>query len=202
MVQTMAQPDILSETPMQSDDACWEAVMRRDRGADGRFFTCVKTTGIYCRPSCGAKRPKRENVFFVATRAEAEAAGFRACKRCRPEEAVRADGRAEMIAKACRMIEAAEEPPSLDALAEAVGLSPFHFHRLFKQAMGVSPKGYADAVRARRLRENLPQSDSVTGALYEAGFGSASRFYARFAEACGRPPAAYRRFYRALGHDG
>lgn len=189
MLQTMAKPGPLIDT----DDACWAAVLRRDAGADGRFFTCVKTTGIYCRPSCGAKRPKRENVFFVATRAEAEAAGFRPCKRCRPEEAARPDARSEVVANACRMIEAAEEPPSLERLADAVGLSPFHFHRLFKQATGLTPKGYADAARARRLREGLPESQSVTGALYDAGFGSASRFYAKAEGMLGMEPGRYRR---------
>ncbi|HEY4547948.1 MAG TPA: bifunctional DNA-binding transcriptional regulator/O6-methylguanine-DNA methyltransferase Ada [Pedomonas sp.] len=193
MLQTMAQPDTLIETPMLTDDARWDAVMRRDAQADGRFFTCVKTTGIYCRPSCGAKKPKRENVFFVETRAEAEAAGFRACKRCRPEEAMRPDARGEMIARACRMIETAEEPPTLEALAEAVGLSPFHFHRLFRQATGLTPKGYADAARARRLRESLPASQSVTGALYDAGFGSSSRFYAKAEGMLGMEPQRYRK---------
>lgn len=189
MLQTMAQPDILIDT----EDARWDAVMRRDTQADGRFFTCVKTTGIYCRPSCGAKKPKRENVFFVETQGEAEAAGFRACKRCRPEDAVRPDARSDLIARACRLIETAEEPPVLEVLAQAVGLSPFHFHRLFKQATGLTPKGYAEAARARRLRENLPASQSVTGALYEAGFGSASRFYAKAEDMLGMEPARYRK---------
>ena len=189
MLQTMAQPYTLIE----SDSARWDAVMRRDSQADGRFFTCVKTTGIYCRPSCGAKRPKRENVFFVETRAEAEAAGFRPCKRCRPDETVQPDARGELIARACRLIETAEEPPALEALAEAVGLSPFHFHRLFKQATGLTPKAYADAARARKLREALPASQSVTGALYEAGFASASRFYAKAEEMLGMEPARYRK---------
>lgn len=189
MLQRMAQPD----TPMETDDARWDAVMRRDRSADGRFFLCVKTTGIYCRPSCGAKKPKRENVFFVETREQAEAAGFRPCRRCRPEEAVLPDARSEVIARACRLIETAEEPPTLEALAAAVGLSPFHFHRMFRRATGVSPKAYAEAVRARRLREGLPASSSVTGALYEAGFGSASRFYAKAERMLGMEPQRYRK---------
>lgn len=189
MLRTMAKPDTL----LEMDEARWDAVMRRDRHADGRFFTCVKTTGIYCRPSCGAKKPKRENVFFVATREEAIAAGFRACKRCRPDEAVWPDARAEVIAKACRKIEAAEEAPSLEALAAAVGLSPFHFHRVFRQATGLTPKAYAEAARARRLRENLPESRSVTGALYDAGFGSSSRFYAKAEGMLGMEPARYRK---------
>lgn len=189
MLQLMAQPDTLMET----DDARWDAVMRRDRSADGRFFLCVKTTGIYCRPSCGARKPKRENVFFVETRNQAEAAGYRPCMRCRPEEAVLPDARSEVIARACRMIETAEEPPTLEALAAAVGLSPFHFHRMFRQATGVSPKAYAEAVRTRKLREGLPASPSVTGALYEAGFGSASRFYAKAEGMLGMEPQRYRK---------
>ncbi|MGK2286614.1 bifunctional DNA-binding transcriptional regulator/O6-methylguanine-DNA methyltransferase Ada [Pedomonas sp. V897] len=189
MLQRMAERNTLTET----DDARWDAVLRRDAGWDGRFFTCVRTTGIYCRPSCGAKKPKRENVFFVATREEAEAAGFRPCKRCRPEAAVPPDVRGEIIARACRMIEAAEEPPTLEALAARAGLSPFHFHRLFRQATGVTPKAYADAARARRLRESLPASGSVTGALYEAGFGSSSRFYAKAEGMLGMAPRRYRK---------
>lgn len=189
MLAEMAQAVTLTET----DDARWEAVLRRDRSADGRFYFCVKTTGVYCRPSCGARRPRRENVFFVGTREVAEAAGFRPCRRCRPDEAVGPDARSEIIARACRMIETAEEPPALEALAQAAGLSPFHFHRLFRQATGVTPKAYAEAVRARRLREGLASSPSVTGALYEAGFGSASRFYARAGTMLGMAPGRYRK---------
>ncbi|MCH8686069.1 bifunctional DNA-binding transcriptional regulator/O6-methylguanine-DNA methyltransferase Ada [Pedomonas mirosovicensis] len=189
MLNVMATP----ETLMTDDDARWDAVLRRDAAMDGRFFTCVKTTGIYCRPSCTARKPLRENVFFVETREEAERAGFRACLRCRPDAMPMADERAELVAKACRMLEEAEEPMTLDALAATTGLSPFHFHRIFRQTTGVTPKAYADAARARRLRENLSASDSVTGALYEAGFGSSSRFYAKAEGMLGMEPKRYRK---------
>lgn len=196
MLESMASPDTLerSNQPVAPDEAaCWDAVIRREPSADGHFLMCVRTTGIYCRPSCGAKKPKRENVFFVSTREQAEAAGFRPCKRCRPEESTGPDAWGERIARACRMIEASEDPPSLETLAASLGLSPFHFHRRFKQALGMTPKAYADAARARRLRENLPASDSVTDALYDSGFGSSSRFYEKAKGMLGMEPARYRK---------
>src|SRR5262249_28278072 len=131
--------------PARDDDARWEAVRRRERPADGTFFYSVRTTGVYCRPSCAARLPRRENVQFHASCTQAERAGFRPCKRCRPNELAPDAQQAAAVAKACRMIEEAEEGVSLAALAKAVGLSRFHFHRLFKAATGVTPKVYADA---------------------------------------------------------
>src|SRR5713226_2388352 len=136
-----------NETPRKSsvldDDACWKVVKRRDRAADGTFFYSVRTTGVYCRPSCAARLPRRENVAFHQTRADAERVGFRPCKRCRPNEPALADRHAVAVARACRRIEAAEEMPSLDTLAQAAGLSRFHFHRVFRAVTGLTPKAYA-----------------------------------------------------------
>src|SRR5213596_2708717 len=139
--------------PFASDAERWAAVQRRDRDADGVFCYSVRTTGVYCRPSCAARLARRENVRFHAGCEEAEAAGFRPCKRCRPNEAALAVRRAAAVAKACRLIETAEEMPNLAALAASAGMSRFHFHRVFKTVTGVTPKAYAAAQRARRVRE-------------------------------------------------
>ena len=161
-----------------ADDRRWAAVVARDKRADGTFITAVKTTGIYCRPSCTARRPLRENVSFYATCAEAEAAGFRACKRCKPNAPIGDGEHTAKIAQACRLIETAEAAPSLDALAAHAGLSRYHFHRVFKAATGVTPKAYAVAHRRKRVGEALKGDKSVTEAIYEAGFNSSGRFYA------------------------
>ena len=161
-----------------TDDARWEAVRRRDRAADGVFYYSVLTTGVYCRPSCASRLARRDNVAFHATCEEAEAAGFRPCQRCRPNEAPLAERHASVVAHACRLIEDAEEAPSLDALARSAGMSRFHFHRVFKAITGVTPKAYADARRAERVRDELAQCATVTGAIYGAGFNSSGRFYA------------------------
>lgn len=169
--------------------AAWAAVLRRDRAFDGRFVTGVLTTGIYCRPSCAARHPKRENVRFFASGAEAAAAGLRPCLRCKPDEVAR-DG--EAIARATALIAAAETPPSLDELATAVGYSPFHFHRLFKRATGVTPAEYARGLRARRAAAALDEETRVTDAIYEAGYSGPSRFYADAAGRLGMTPSAWR----------
>src|SRR4051794_6317546 len=137
------------------DKARWRAVAERDPRADGAFFYSVATTGVYCRPSCAARLARRENVGFHASCADAERAGFRPCKRCRPNEPSLAERQAAAVARACRMIEEADELPSLDDLAKAAGLSRFHFHRVFRSITGVTPKAYADAHRARRVRAEL-----------------------------------------------
>jgi AraC family transcriptional regulator of adaptative response/methylated-DNA-[protein]-cysteine methyltransferase len=136
--------------------------MRRDPRADGKFYYSVRTTGVYCRPSCPSRHALRENVAFHESCAAAEQAGFRPCKRCRPNEAWLGVKHAAAVAKACRLIETADELPDLATLANAAGMSPFHFHRVFKAATGVTPKAYAAAHRTQRVRENLPDSATVT----------------------------------------
>ncbi|MBV9077727.1 MAG: bifunctional DNA-binding transcriptional regulator/O6-methylguanine-DNA methyltransferase Ada [Methylobacteriaceae bacterium] len=174
-----------------TDEERYDAVRRRDGAVDGAFVYAVRTTGVYCRPSCAARLARRENVSFHPTCAAAEAAGFRPCKRCRPNEPSQAERRAAAVGRACRLIERGEEMPSLEALAAAAGLSPFHFHRVFKAVTGVTPKAYGEAARSRRLKARLEAGDSVTGAIYEAGYNAPSRFYARAAERLGMTPSAY-----------
>jgi AraC family transcriptional regulator, regulatory protein of adaptative response / methylated-DNA-[protein]-cysteine methyltransferase len=179
-------------TRRSNDDARWNAVERRDREADGTFVYSVRTTGVYCRPSCAARLPRRENVAFHASCADAERAGFRPCKRCRPNEASLAERQAAAVANACRLIEEAEDLPSLDALAQAAGLSRFHFHRVFKAVTGVTPKVYADAHRGKRVRDELTRTDTVTEAIYGAGFNSNGRFYAASSDLLGMTPKEFR----------
>lgn len=178
------------------DDRRWAAVLARDPAADGAFFYAVKTTGIYCRPTCRARRPKRGNVAFFSGAAEAEAAGFRPCRRCRPGGMGPDQHLAKRVAAACRRIETAietgEEPPGLAALAEEAGLGPHHFHRVFKRALGVTPGAYAAAHRANRLRSALPEAATVTAACYDAGYGSSGRLYAEAPGTLGMTPTAYR----------
>ena len=176
-----------------SDVARWAAVTRRDAAADDHFYYAVSTTGVYCRPSCAARLPRREHVQFYATRAEAEQAGFRPCKRCRPDEAPRAERQAAAIAKACRLIEQSADLPGLDALAEAAGMSRFYFHRVFKEVTGLTPKAYAAAHRASRVRDELTRSSTVTEAIYEAGFQSSGRFYAASSQMLGMKPSDFRK---------
>ncbi|MGA1858088.1 bifunctional DNA-binding transcriptional regulator/O6-methylguanine-DNA methyltransferase Ada [Azospirillum sp. 11R-A] len=171
----------------------WEALRRRDPAADGRFVYAVRSTGVYCRPSCAARPARPENVAFYATNAEAEQAGFRPCKRCRPDGPSQGDRRAEAVAVACRLIEEAEEAPQLDELAAAAGMSPHHFHRIFKQVTGVTPRAYVQAQRAARVADALQQAGSVTEAIYEAGYGSSGRFYETAGARLGMTPTSYRR---------
>ena len=174
------------------DDARWAAFIARDAAFDGEFFIAVETTGIYCRPSCPAKRAKRENVRFFAAAAEADRAGFSPCKRCKPNERSFVQQHSEKVKEACRLIETAEAQPKLDDLAEAVGLSSYHFHRVFKSVLGVTPKAYAAAHRNKRVREELGRSATVTEAIYGAGFNSNGRFYATSSEALGMTPNQFR----------
>src|SRR5437763_10644348 len=188
-----ATPRIKPASPsFRTDDEKWQAVLRRDSAADEVFYYSVRTTGVYCRPSCAARVARRENVRFHATIAEAEKAGFRACKRCRPKEAPLAERQAAAVAQACRLIESSAEPPSLERLANAVGLSRFHLHRLFREVTGVTPKAYAAAHRANRVRKELTQSATVTEAIYAAGFNSNGRFYAKSSKILGMTPRAFR----------
>ena len=155
-----------------TDDWRWQALVRKDERADGLFWYSVKTTGVYCRPSCPARLPNRENVAFHESPQNAEKAGFRACKRCGPKGPGLAGQHAEAVTTACRMINEAEEFPSLNRLAEAVKMSPGYFHRLFKTATGLTPKDYANAHRADRIKRTLPKLETVTQAIYDAGFNS------------------------------
>lgn len=180
------------ETAELAHETFWNAVKARDASFDGKFFYSVATTGVYCRPSCAARVPRLENVAFHATCCEAEAAGFLPCKRCKPNEAPLQDRYAAKVAEACRLIEQAEELPKLDALATAIGLSPHHFHRVFKAIAGVTPKGYAVAHRQKRLRDNLTRSNTVTQAIHEAGFNSSGRFYANSTDVLGMTPSEFR----------
>jgi AraC family transcriptional regulator, regulatory protein of adaptative response / methylated-DNA-[protein]-cysteine methyltransferase len=155
----------------------WEAVRSRNAAADGQFVYAVRSTGIFCMPSCASRPARPENVVFYAKAADAIAAGYRACKRCRPGEPSRDEGQSAMIKKACRIVIGSEDAPSLEALAKAVGMSPYHFHRIFKAKTGITPKSYVKAERAKRMRGHLAAGSSVTAAIYEAGYGSNSRFY-------------------------
>ena len=180
---------MLMMTRMIDNGAAWTAFEQRDRAHDGRFVGAVRTTGIYCKPSCPARHPKRENVVFYPDGTAARAAGFRACMRCRPDEVGRDR---EAVAKAVRLIEKAEEMPLLADLAAAVGYAPHHFQRLFTRDLGVSPAAYARGLRARRAEDHLEEDKSVTEALYEAGYAAPSRFYAEAGERLGMTPSAWR----------
>ena len=169
------------------------AVAARDAGFDGRFVYAVRSTGVYCRPGCPSRAARPDNLSFHAGPAEAEEAGFRPCRRCRPDQAAPSRQLAQKITPACRLIEAAQTPPTLDALARAVGLSPFHFHRTFKAVTGVTPKTYAQAHRAARAADSLAEGKSVTESVYAAGYGAPSRFYADGAERLGMNPSAFRK---------
>src|SRR5215212_4394741 len=170
-------------------DTAWAAFMRRDRSWDGRVIGAVKSTGIYCKPSCPARRPKRENVEFFASGDEARAAGYRSCLRCKPDEVGRDR---EAVAEAVKLIEQAEEPPSLAELADAVGYAPHHFQRLFKRDLGVSPAEYARALRNRRAETALKENGRVTDAIYDAGYSGPSGFYSDAKERLGMTPSAWR----------
>jgi AraC family transcriptional regulator of adaptative response/methylated-DNA-[protein]-cysteine methyltransferase len=174
------------------DDPRWAAVVARDPTADGKFFYSVKTTGVYCRPSCAARAARPENIEFHLTAADAERAGFRPCKRCKPDQPPRAERHAARVAELCRLIETAETVPSLEELANHAGLSPHHLHRLFKAVTGLTPKAYATAHRAQRMRTELERSSTVTEAIYSAGYSSNGRFYEKSNQVLGMTPTNYR----------
>ncbi|KQP41190.1 6-O-methylguanine DNA methyltransferase [Methylobacterium sp. Leaf104] len=171
----------------------WAALAARDAGADGLFVYAVRTTGVYCRPSCPSRAAKPDNVTFHATCAAAEAAGFRPCRRCRPDEAPLAERQAAAVARACRLIDAAETLPTLESLAAAAGLSAFHFHRVFRTVTGITPKAYASARLAERVARRLPAAGTVTEAVFAAGYNASSRFYAQGSGRLGMTPSAYRK---------
>lgn len=173
---------------MIDEATAWDAFSRRDRSFDGRFVVAVRTTGIYCKPSCPARHPRRENVAFHADAAAAREAGFRACLRCLPDSV----GRDRVaVARAVELIEADEGVPTLDTLAEAVGYAPHHFHRLFRRATGVTPAAYARGRRAARAEAALAVAERVTDAIYDAGYSAPSRFYAESAKRLGMAPGAW-----------
>jgi AraC family transcriptional regulator of adaptative response/methylated-DNA-[protein]-cysteine methyltransferase len=178
---------------MLSAEKYWAAVVAHDATQDGRFFYSVKTTGVYCRPGCASRQPRRENVAFYETSAEAEAAGFRPCKRCRPNEGSAADRHVAAIGRACALIRARDEIPSLAELADAAGISRFHFHRVFKQITGATPREWGKAHRLDRFAERLDSGEPIAAAVYAAGFGASSRAYAAAPNGLGMTPGARRR---------
>src|SRR2546423_961082 len=187
------------EQPRQLDmknlieDSRWQAVLGRDGSSDGKFVFAVSSTGIYCRPSCPSKRPKRENVTFFRQPQEAEIAGFRACLRCRPK-AFAGNPRQELIKSVCRYIELhLDEPVTLARLGAEFRQSPFHLQRTFKAVLGITPKEYADSCRMRGFRQKLKAGHSVTRAMHDAGYSSTSRLYSRTSSELGMEPAKYRR---------
>ncbi|WOK36387.1 bifunctional DNA-binding transcriptional regulator/O6-methylguanine-DNA methyltransferase Ada [Sphingomonas sp. C3-2] len=181
--------DFAAGTGVDADTA-WAAFERRDRSFDGCFVGAVRTTGIYCKPSCPARHPKREHVSFYPDAAAARAAGFRACLRCRPDEV----GRERIaVARAIELLGQADAAVSLDLLAEKVGYAPHHFHRLFKRATGITPAAYQRALRAGRATDALVKEDRVTDAIYEAGYSGPSRFYAETSARLGMTPSAWKR---------
>jgi AraC family transcriptional regulator, regulatory protein of adaptative response / methylated-DNA-[protein]-cysteine methyltransferase len=179
--------------PTISDDLRWQAVLSRDGTSDGKFVFAVSSTGVYCRPSCPSRRPRRENVSFFSHPREAESAGFRACLRCRPK-ALAGNPRQQLVKNICRFIEQhLDEPITLATLGTEFGQSAFHLQRTFKAVLGITPKEYADSCRMRGFRQKLKAGHSVTRAMHEAGYGSTSRLYSRTASELGMDPAKYRR---------
>jgi AraC family transcriptional regulator of adaptative response/methylated-DNA-[protein]-cysteine methyltransferase len=175
-----------------TDQQRWKAVVARDPRADGLFYFSVRTTGVYCRSTCPSRRALRKNVTFYNTCAEAEAVGFRACKRCKPRDPSLAQRHVALVEKACRLIEEAETAPTLHELAKEVGMSTFHLHRVFKTQTGLTPKQYAAAHRSNRVRSELNRRQRVTDAIYGSGFSSSSRFYESSSQVLGMTPKDFR----------
>ena len=173
-------------------DPRWAAVVARSAAADGAFYYSVRTTGVYCRPSCPARVARPENVRFHSTREDAERAGFRACRRCKPDQPSVAEQHAAMVTRACRLIETSQTLPSLEELARAAGVSTFHFHRVFRSVTGVTPRAYAAAHRGARVRRELGRTPSITAAIYESGYSSNGRFYDESPRVLGMTPTDYR----------
>jgi AraC family transcriptional regulator, regulatory protein of adaptative response / methylated-DNA-[protein]-cysteine methyltransferase len=177
---------------LTNDDRRWQAIRDRDDSSDGAFVYAVRTTGVYCRPSCPSRRSKRENTVFYATTAEARAAGFRACLRCKPTETSASERTAQLLRRACQAIETSEHTPTLRELADLTNWSASHFHRRFKKVIGLTPREYATAIRVNRLQKALQPGRSVTDAIFDAGYGSGSRVYENATEILGMTPARYR----------
>jgi AraC family transcriptional regulator of adaptative response/methylated-DNA-[protein]-cysteine methyltransferase len=178
--------------PSVADDPRWARIVARDKTADGRLWYSVSTTGVYCRPSCPSRTANPKNVQLHDSLASANATGFRPCKRCNPDGLSTEAENVALVAKACRIIEGSEEEPSLEELADAVGRSPSYFHRVFKATTGLTPKDYAVAHRAKKVREGLASGNSVTEAIYDAGFNSSGRFYEKSTDMLGMTPSQYR----------
>jgi len=179
-------------TAISIEDPRWAQVVARAPQADGQFVYAVKTTGVFCRPSCGSRTPNPENVSFFTNNQEAQAAGYRPCKRCTPDQPSLASQHAELVAGLCRQIEAAPEPLSLETLARSARMSTFHLHRVFKAVTGLTPKAYSSALRARKVRDELSQGGSITEAIYQAGYNANSRFYAESNQRLGMTPQNFR----------
>jgi len=196
--QALTMVDEREQMPKQEEQefwraSYWDAVAARDRSMDGVFLYAVFSTGVYCRPSCPSRRPKPENVVFFRTRDAAMKAGFRACKRCKPDNAARHPN-SELVEKVCRYIDAhPDEPATLETLSRAIGLSPFHLQRTFKSVTGITPRAYADSRRLQSLKAGLREGHSVTRSLYDAGYGSSSRLYERATSQLGMTPLRYRK---------
>lgn len=178
---------------MIGEEACWRHVVARDPAADGRFVYAVRTTGVFCRPSCPSRRARRENVTFYETIAEAEAAGYRPCKRCTPRSRSLHDRQLDLVERACKIIDEEDGPVTLDDIARRLGVSSYHFHRTFKAITGVTPRGYAAGRRQEKLRRLLPRRDRVVDAIYEAGYGSGSRVYQNTAQTLGMTPRTFQK---------
>src|SRR5438067_1190749 len=186
-------PTETNPMPRSDENQQWQAVVDRDASQDGKFVFAVSSTGVYCRPSCSARRPRRENVTFFRKVDEAEKAGYRACLRCRPR-AFSGNPQQEMVKAICRYIEQhLDELVTLERLGSEFGQSPFHLQRTFKSVLGISPKAYADSCRMNQLKSNLRAGHSVTRAMYDAGYSSSSRLYERTASQLGMTPDKYRR---------
>lgn len=182
---------MIAEKTYTTENACWDAVIARDATANGHFWYGVRTTGVFCKPSCGARTPLRTNVVFFHNVTQAKQSGLRPCKRCKPDQEATSQ-HAETIAAACRWLEEAEQEPSLNQLAKRFAMSPYHFHRVFKRLTGVTPKGYARSLRGQRVQQALQSQTSVTDAIYEAGYQASSRFYADAPTHLGMPPKHFK----------
>lgn len=193
---------IVTTAAAPAEERFWQAIRTRDADYDGLFYYGVRTTGVYCRPSCASRQPRRENVHFFALPEAARQAGFRACLRCRPDEAAVRDPQAELTQSLCRLIDQQlEEPLNIAALSEQVKLSQFHLQRLFKKLMGITPRQYAEARRADLFKTRVKAGRSVTEAMYEAGYGSSSRLYEKAAAQLGMTPATYRKGGKGMKID-
>ncbi len=184
---------VAKKSETRNDEHAWEAVLGRDRRYDGMFVYAVRSTGVYCRPSCPSRRPRREMVEFFEQPQQAELAGFRSCRRCRPTELNGERELPQVITRVCRFIDdIIDEGPTLNRLAEVAGVSSFHLQRTFKAALGISPRQYAELKRFLRFKSRLQSGDDVTTAMYEAGFNSPSRLYERSTSSLGMTPSTYR----------